>query len=205
MVKLSKVDAQIDEIKKSIETITSSEARKMAVSLKSQIELSYLKLAGVLYAIKSHRWLKNYGYEKFGDFVSQEVNLPVHRGDILVGIYEHFVVKAKFHRRVLRGIAEIGFSKAKDLVGVATPENAEKMIELAKKTSTDARPKARSEGLDRDVFTSVFAFRSRDEQKTVEDAVDTLMRSGQADRKGQALSQICRAFTTISQSMDRAS
>ena len=106
------------------------DALTAAKQLVQQQEETYFALGGVLNHIYTEGTFKLAGYEGkrgFETYVETELGVAYRKAMYLIGIYTYFRSLGVDEKR----LAEIGWSKAKELVGVATPENFDDYVNFA--------------------------------------------------------------------------
>jgi hypothetical protein len=106
------------------------DALTAAKQLVQQQEETYFALGGVLNHIYTEGTFKLAGYEGkrgFETYVETELGVAYRKAMYLIGIYTYFRSLGVDEKR----LAEIGWSKAKELVGVATPENFDEFVNFA--------------------------------------------------------------------------
>ena len=106
------------------------DALTAAKQLVQQQEETYFALGGVLNHIYTEGTFKLAGYEGkrgFETYVETELGVAYRKAMYLIGIYTYFRSLGVDEKR----LAEIGWSKAKELVGVATPETFDDYVNFA--------------------------------------------------------------------------
>lgn len=106
------------------------DALTAAKQLVQQQEETYFALGGVLNHIYTEGTFKLAGYEGkrgFETYVETELGIAYRKAMYLISIYTYFRSLGVDEKR----LAEIGWSKAKELVGVATPETFDEYVNFA--------------------------------------------------------------------------
>jgi hypothetical protein len=116
-----------------VEVLTADETYANAVHLRimellRQYEETYFELADT--------------YPSFERYVEDAVGIDFRKAKYLVSIWWWFGVEQRADPKLLMGAQEIGWSKAKELVGVVDPKNADEWFEIAKTKKRDYLVKA---------------------------------------------------------------
>lgn len=116
------------------------QAHEKVLDLHSKAEGIHLALAALLYLISSKRLYTQIGpgYNTFREYVDSEL-LDVYRlrtVHYLTNIWFHFAVVHGGHPQLLERVEKIGWSKAKELVGLVTPDNADEWFKIAETKTT---------------------------------------------------------------------
>lgn len=112
------------------------DALDAAKSLIEQKEQTYFDLGGVLYHIHRDEPYRQIGYDGkrgFSDYLLKELDMGYRKAMDLISIYKKFRELGVSDAR----LAEIGWSKAKKLANVVTPENFDELVDVAKNNSRD--------------------------------------------------------------------
>lgn len=124
----------------------SNKIRRRAKNLAKAIDTGYLEMAEILWAVYDtpvdndpnkgpvfHSW----GYASFGEYAEIELGLSKRRAERLRQIWMHYEVrlKGRLDRRLKQRLYALGWSKVREIATIVTPENAEKWLELAEKST----------------------------------------------------------------------
>jgi hypothetical protein len=197
----------------------SARVRSKARKLARVIETGYMGLAELLYAIdaipvdgdqnKGAIYVQ-WGYDSFGEYVEQELNVQRRRAERLKTIWRRVQVElADMDESLRRRLIDLGWSKVRELVRVINLENAEKWIEtaegmnyqrvaLAVKMALSKTEEEDSDGADppEDVEKlKVINFHLFPEQQDI--VVQALERASQlsgSEKKGHNISLVCMDF-----------
>jgi len=191
---------EVARIQKSVDGLSESEVRRRAVQLKERVEEAYFELAGLLYRVSTKEMFRKWGFERFEDYIEAEMGFKGRKAYYLISLYEHFCVKHKDNPEMIKGVSEIGFEKAKELVGVATPKNIKKLVALAETSNVfQFREHVKKEAgvipQVEEVFRSSFVL-YRDQHQSVMEAIEMAKKMGQTDKPSHALSLICLHFVS---------
>lgn len=133
----------------SIEVLTADETYANAVhlrimSLLKKYEETYFELARSLFEVSARKLYRqmDHKYASFEEYVEKSVGIDFRKAKYLVSIWWWFGVEQRGDPVLLEGAQEIGWSKAKELVGVVDKKNAEVWFEIAKTKNRDYLVKA---------------------------------------------------------------
>jgi len=101
--------------------------REKAAEAYSKVETGYLDLAEVLFSIKHNEYYRDYGAATFNDYCDHELGLKPGKANSLTQIWDG-IKGLNLDRDRLEAI---GWSKVRLLVGVATEDNIEDLLEFA--------------------------------------------------------------------------
>lgn len=110
--------------------LADQDALTAAKEVVQQIEEGYFNLGGLLAHIQQEELYQQAGYEgnqAFDRYVADELGIDYRKAMYLIKIYTHFSQLGVDESR----LSEIGWSKAKELVGVATVENFDELVDFA--------------------------------------------------------------------------
>jgi hypothetical protein len=125
--KSAKTGNLILDIAAEVETLSKTQALNRADKLAEDIETNYFTLGGVLKLIADNSWFD--GFESFGLFVYQNYGFQERKARYLMQIYTDLVTKQIPWEKV----ANLGWTKLKDLAGVLTLENVDDWVAKAEK------------------------------------------------------------------------
>jgi hypothetical protein len=189
---------EVAKIQKAVDGLSRAEIRRRVVQLKDRVDESYFEMAGLLYRIYKEELYRAWGYNGFEPYVEAEMGFKGRKAWYLVGVYEHYCVKNKDHPEMIKAASDIGYEKAKELVGVATPENIGKFVTLAEKTNViqfkeHVKKEAGVTPQVEEVFRSSFVL-YRDQHQSVMEAIEMAKKMGETEKPSHALSLICLNF-----------
>lgn len=124
-IKTKATGDMIMDVAVEVESLTKTKALNMAANLADTIEVSYLKLGGVLKVIFDNAWFE--GYESFDIFVYEKFGFASRKARYLMEIYDELVTKQIPWSKV----QHIGWTKLKDLARILTLDNLDEWIEKA--------------------------------------------------------------------------
>jgi hypothetical protein len=121
-------------------------ANKMHIKimgLMRQYEETYFKLAEALYEVRTRKLYKALDgkYNTFEEY-AESVGVEYRKARYLVSIWEWYGIKQEKNPVLLEGAQEIGWTKARYLVGVVDGRNASRWFDLAKTMNQDELSKA---------------------------------------------------------------
>ena len=100
------------------------------VFLKDSIDESYFEMGGLLHKIRNDHFYLDYGYKDFTSFVEEGIQYNMRKVQYLMRVYQYFGIQLR-DEEIIRKIAPLGWSKAKELVGVIDPSNADEWVRIA--------------------------------------------------------------------------
>jgi hypothetical protein len=115
----------IADIAVEVESLSKVKALNEADRLATTVEISYLRLGGVLKLINDNSWFD--GYPDFGTFVEEKYGFAIRKAKYLIDIYTHLVTKMIPWEKV----QHLGWTKLKDLAPVLTLENLDEWVAKA--------------------------------------------------------------------------
>lgn len=184
-----------------------AELRAKVIDLRDQVEDKSWSLACRLMEVHDSSAYTEWGFPKWKDYVEQELAFKLRKANYLVSIAQWF---GALNKPIQKWVADMGWTKAKELVGVVTNENAAEWKKRVKgksvsdiqrllsegmddaptdDESTDTGPAKPSETAKRKTF-SLFEGQS----ETVEKALAKAMEMSQSDKEGHNLDMICVEF-----------
>lgn len=189
--------------------LAESDALEAAKTLVAQVEESYFTLGGVLSHIYNEGIFKSAGYDGkrgFANYVEKELGIQYRKAMYLIDIYTAFRRLGVDEKR----LTQIGWSKAKELTKIATPENFNDLIEYAQshtrdeviahvQTSTvttggEAGEQVRKTKLNFTLFA--------DQATTVERALAAAKSAAGTDDPNQALEHICAEWAMANEGVE---
>ncbi|QSY98693.1 hypothetical protein J2J97_31985 (plasmid) [Rhizobium bangladeshense] len=184
------------------------DALEAAKELVARAEETEFTLGGVLAHILRegiHRKLGYDGKRGFEDYIEKELGVKYRKARYLINIYEYFTALG-VDETLLGGM---GWSKAKELVGVATKETFDELVEFANQHTRDElieeiRTKyvnaADGEAEQTTAKLTTWTFKLFDNQNvTVKRAIDAAMKQASTDKIGVALELVCGEWSMLSE------
>ncbi len=183
--------------------------RRRIIELVEKVNESYWELSELLYIVYNKGYFKRWGYNSFKDYVEKELDIGERKAYYLVNIWYWFVVKGNVSD--VEKAKKLGWSKAKELVGVVTPENQKEWLRKALKLSHDMLIKEVKEyvrtqqgqvsgRVDKDdVVHRVFFVLFEDQYNNVMHALELAKQISNSDKQGHNLDLICTEFLATHQ------
>lgn len=201
MTQLTTVDEQTED--------EYGELRKEVLAIRDEVEDKSWNLAVKLMQVHDSSAYTEWGFGKWKDYVEQELAFKLRKANYLVSIAQWF---GELNKPIQKWVSDMGWSKAKELVGVVTNENAaewkkrvkgksvaqiQHMLEESQDESGsddgaeggDDQGKPASETSKRKAF-SLFD----GQQATVDKALAKAAEMSQSDKEGHNLDMICVEF-----------
>jgi len=97
------------------------DVRENVLALRRKTEESYWELSIALHEVYTSSYYVAWGFESWKDYVETELDFRTRKAQYLVGIQEWF---GKMKPNVQQWVRELGWTKAKELTGVVTNDNA---------------------------------------------------------------------------------
>jgi len=188
-----------------------ADLRKAVFNSRKLIDRSRWDLAAALYEIKEKNVYERWGYYSWDEYVKNEVGMTVRTTQYLISMYHCFYVEIGSEldddkkQDLASKVSEIGWTKARSLVGVVDKENVDDWIDKAKDMSSaelegvTKRALLEQNGEDSSAVesVSVVSIRFYDEQREVyEQALGLAKEIADSDKKNHLLSLICQDFVT---------
>lgn len=177
------------------ENLTKVKALNLADELFDTIEVSFIRLGGVLKVIKDNTWFD--GSADFESYVTEKFGFKGRKADYLIQIYVDLVTKQIPWAKV----QGLGWTKLKDLSPILTLENLDEWVAKAEKLTVlelQAALKAKNapESADKPVDEFVkLALKVKPDQKSI---IDTAIAKAKGELNTQydavALENICAAY-----------
>jgi len=127
-----------------VEVLTADETYANSVHLRimallKQYEETYFELARSLFEVSARKLYRSMDskYPSFEKYVEEAVGIDFRKAKYLVSIWWWFGIEQRADPALLRGAQEIGWSRAKELVGVVDKKNAEVWFEIARTKKRD--------------------------------------------------------------------
>jgi hypothetical protein len=186
-----------------------ADLRKEILHLKDSIDKARWRMAEMFFQVHDESIFYRWGYTSWEQYVDSEIGMTVRTAQYLTAMYSWFVVEIgsqmsdEAREAMIGGVRELGWTKARCLVGVAGVDDVSDWIKKAKDMSCDdltvATKKVLTErqgGDPGEVETmKSFSCRVAEEQLTI--IVQALETAGivlESDKRGHALSMICQDY-----------
>jgi len=196
------------------------ELRQKVKTLRAQVEDGYWELSQALHEVYETSAYVAWGYDSWKDYVqSDELDFQLRKAQYLISIATWF---GKLNKGVQKWVAALGWSRAKELVGKVTNENAaEWKKKVAGKTVLQIQEMLKGEdggggegGGDGDGGTgegsaddkpSKWAFSLfQGQREAVEGAIELAKKASQSDKEGNNLTLICTEYMANNAAIDSA-
>lgn len=194
-----------DEAMEIVPVEENTELRDRVKDLRHRVDEDYWKLSEALYEVYEGSHYVGWGFKTWKEYVEGELDFQLRKAQYFVAIQEWFGSMKPSIQKWVRGL---GWTKAKELVGVVTPENASQwrknidgltfkqlqdMIRENREEATGEEKgeskSAKDEKPARKSF-SLFA----DQMTNVDGAIKLAMEIANTDKEGHALDMICLDF-----------
>lgn len=106
--------------------------RREVIEAKSESEAAYWRLAGALFIVWNESAYEEWGYSSFNDYVDSELDMQRRKAQYLVAIAGWFGDQNDDVQAWVKGI---GWTKARELVGVVDDDNAREWKDIAESSS----------------------------------------------------------------------
>lgn len=182
-----------------------SELRERAISCKDGIDRGRWDLSEILYRINREQIYLQWGYSSWEEYVQTEMEYTLRTAQYLTSIYEYFAItlskdlSPEERQKVIDKIRDLGWTKARSLVDVATLKNLDKWIEKAKGMSSIELENATKSFLEKKSGNSegaekkyLLSFRIAESgKKTCEDALAIAQGVTGVDDRGWNFGMVC--------------
>jgi hypothetical protein len=98
-----------------------SEARQKVLDLRNKVEESYWELSKTLNEVYQGSYYIPWGYSSWKEYVESELQFALRKAQYLVSIQDWF---GKMKPEVKAWVQGLGWTKAKELIGIVTDDNA---------------------------------------------------------------------------------
>lgn len=106
--------------------------RREVIEAKNESEAAYWRLAGALFTVWNESAYEEWGYESFNEYVDGELDMQRRKAQYLVAIAGWFGEQSE---SVQAWVKQLGWTKARELVGVVDEENAREWKDIAESSS----------------------------------------------------------------------
>ena len=184
--------------------------RSEILKLKQSIDTDRWELAGHLMHVHDDMLYQRWGHMSFEDYVETEVGLTSRTARYLVSMYTWFVHKLGpkmsdgDREDMLAEVKDVGWTKARSLIKVTTPENVGQWLKRAKGMSTSdledvvRREYHKSNGGEEDELDKMkglnFGKVFEEQHDIVMQALSLAEKQADSDKKGHLISLVCQDF-----------
>lgn len=191
-------------VPESVENLTSKKALEVLPQLLANIDNSFFAVGGIMARVHEESWWKDAGFESFKDYVEEECGQSYRTTMYWVGIYNDIVTAGV----PFEAVADIGWSKLKEISGMLTPENYDEwltraremslkqLIEFVKAMKSGGSSSEETGGVDTTVNdVKNYTFKLHEDQKcSVDAAVQSAMEAVGTEYPAVAITHICDGF-----------
>lgn len=189
-----------------------AEIREKVRALRSQAEETYWELSTVMHEVYQNSLYQAWGFDKWHDYVEQELDFTPRKAQYLIGIQDWF---GKMPPNVQKWVRELGWSKAKELVGVVTAQNAaewkkkiegksvREIIDMVKGSKVKGEGDGGEPGEGAEETSKKMSFTLFPAQfENVERAVEKAKKMADSEKPGHAIDLICTDFLATNGAID---
>lgn len=190
--------------------------RQKVLDLRDKVEESYWDLSQVLYEVYGKSYYLEWGFGSWQQYVEQELDYKLRKAQYLISIQDWF---SKMNESVQDWVKKLGWTRAKELVGIVTNENLEEWrAKVEGKTVKEIidliqnRPQGSDDnvelkdgpsgGDDKDIPIRVSFKLFREQKANVDRALDLAMRMAESSKPGHAIDLICTDFLSTNAGID---
>ncbi len=189
--------------------------RQQVLDARRRTEESYWEFSVLLHEVYQDSMYVAWGYQSWVEYVESELDIQKRKAQYLVAIQEWF---GKMKPGVQKWVRELGWTKAKELVGVVTNDNAtewkaklagksyKEVMDVLRGPSDDPGSLADDSDDSNDADTERSVKKSftlfPDQSSNVELALTKAKQIAQSDKDGHALDMICVDFLSTNAGID---
>ncbi len=200
--------------------VRAREFQEKARDCRKRIDTASFDLAEILFTIHQEALYTRLNYDNFQQYVENELDFELRKANYFVSMWNYYGVKLAANPEVREKMETVGWSKAKDLIGVVNPNNVDEWVEICKKNPATrvlelARgalqkmkedPEGEVDVDDLDNKIEKFAskvFKLTDEQlHNVDLALKRAGDSAESDKPGHLLDLVCTNFLAMNAGVD---
>lgn len=166
-------------------------------SIKTEMHERFIEMGALLLEARKQKFARKWGYATLDDFTEKELGFSGRTGRGLVAVYEKFLLELEVNHTTL---AQVGWTKAQELVPIVNNANADRWLNFAVKQSVKMVKLKVSEelgddGKERKQVRDAWTVLVTPGQRTViNDAIESAKRVTGKDIVGDALEAICANF-----------
>lgn len=182
-----------------------TDLRREVIEAKNQSEAAYWRLATALFNVWNENAYNEWGYESFNDYVDNELDMQRRKAQYLVAIAGWFGEQSE---SVQAWVKQIGWTKARELIGVVDESNADEWRDIAESSSlreltaavkeaksSESTGSATESGTSDDERPKAKRFMLFEGQMTnVESALAQAKMNANTEKDGHALDMICTEY-----------
>ncbi len=166
--------------------------------IKTEINARFIEIAELLREVYDRSWWRDLGNVSFEDFVEQNLDVSYRTVMYWLQTFKVLIDELNVSRA---DVAEIGWTKAKEIAPHITPDNKTELIELAKDHTTNElnlimrqrkSPPGQAETLRQYSQMTIGMF--DDERVLIEEALELAKLEAQTERTAAALMLICADY-----------
>tara|TARA_Y100000310_G_scaffold171648_1_gene171844 strand:+ start:2113 stop:2892 length:780 start_codon:yes stop_codon:yes gene_type:complete len=176
--------------------------RREVIEARDQTESAYWRLAGALFTVWNESAYEEWGHATFNDYIDQELDMQRRKAQYLVSIAGWFGEQPE---SVQGWVKQLGWTKARELVGLVDENNSGEWQEKAENSSlrelTKAVKEAKSQSTDSEAEGEVADRPKRknfalfeEQMGNVNTALAKCMTLANSDKEGHALDLICTEY-----------
>jgi len=201
--KTIKTDDVIVKLVFEVENTTHEDSLTIVKDRVAAGDMDSFQLGGYLFKICDEKWYEEVGYEKFSEYVADQLGFKVRKAYYLMDFYKA-IVNAQLK---WADVSDLGWIKLRLLSSIITEENAAEWIKFARKAKgyrelenaiAEAKAGEKTNGStppEAGDGTTAMTFKLHPDQKEVVDAaLEKAMEAGGTDVKSVALEYICQDF-----------
>lgn len=114
-----------------VENLTSKKALEVLPELFNRVDTTFFVIGGILARVQEEQWWQDAGYESLKDYVEEEFGLASRTASYWIAIYRDLVASEVNFEEV----ADIGWSKLKEISPMLNTENVEEWATRAREMS----------------------------------------------------------------------
>ncbi|MGI4990997.1 hypothetical protein ACRXCV_00065 (plasmid) [Halobacteriovorax sp. GFR7] len=118
-------------VSESVENLTAAKALEVLPQLLDSVDNTYFAIGGIMARVHEESWWKDAGFESFRDYVEEECGQSYRTTMYWVAIYND-LIKAGVP---FEAVADIGWSKLKEISKMLKPDNYEEWLQRAREMS----------------------------------------------------------------------
>lgn len=116
----------IEKVKQTLD-LTSEKLLEKVLELRDTVDETYFEMGGILRKIYDNRLYLDFGYDDWKQFIEEKIGYSLRKAQYLMAIWHYFAVQIG-DEETIRKIAPLGWSRAKELIGVVEPSNVDEWI-----------------------------------------------------------------------------
>lgn len=177
----------------------STQLRREVIEANAATESAYWRLAFALHKVWSESAYLEWGYSNFNEYIDKDLDMQRRKAQYLVSIADWFGSQSE---DIQAWVQNLGWTKARDLVGIVNEENAEEWREVAESSSAReltekvkaAKETAPAEQGDDDKPKPKRFSLFTEQMSNVNNALAAAKAASGSDKDGHALDLICTEY-----------